>query len=208
MCAGPKRITMEELTTNIEKLLAAKNYAELTASEREMVAKVYSRAKYEQLRQVILSTKALPATIQPPKSLKADLMKAFRKKHQRRNIPLSSITMPFWQAAAIAACMVLMGQFVRFGPVHAHTPSMAWETHDSLWFKKVTQIVADTALAVFAPSKQEAPDHQEGHILAASTSTPLPQEKLLPQAVSDTPGWAKRSALGAVDNTPLLLMVY
>jgi hypothetical protein len=85
---------------------------------------------------------------------------------------------------------------------------MAWEANDSIWFKKVTQIVADTALAVFSAEDQlKAPEDSEAAI-AATGPRHLPAEKLLPQPVSDTPGWARRSALGTVENAPLLLMVH
>lgn len=199
---------MEPLTNNFEALLATKDYEELTQAEREQIAQYCGQQEYEQLRQIALSGKALAEAPTPSPSLKANLMKAFRQKHQRRNIPLHSITLPFWQAAAIAACMVLMGQFVRFGPVYAQTPAIAWEANDSLWFKKVTQIVADTALAVFSAEDQlKAPKDSESAI-AATDPRHLPAEKLLPQPVSDTPGWARRSALGTVENTPLLLMIH
>lgn len=199
---------MEPLTNPIEALLATKDFEELTHAERDQVTQSCGQQEYEQLRQVVLSGQSLPETPAPPPSLKANLIKAFRQKHQRRNIPLHTITMPFWQAAAIAACMVLMGQFVRFGPVYAQTPAIVWETHDSIWFKKVTQIVADTALAVFSADDQiEAPQKGEAAIAATDTGS-LPAEKLLPQPVSDTPGWARRSALGTVENAPLLLMMH
>lgn len=199
---------MEPLTNHIEALLATKDYEELTKAERDQVTQSCGQQEYEQLRQVILSGQSLAEAPTPPPSLKANLMKAFRQKHQRRNIPLHSLTLPFWQAAAIAACMVLMGQFVRFGPVYAQTPAMAWEANDSIWFKKVTQIVADTALAVFSAEDQlKAPEDSEAAI-AATGPRHLPAEKLLPQPVSDTPGWARRSALGTVENAPLLLMVH
>lgn len=198
---------MEQLSTTIEQLLAAKNYDELTAAERDQVSGACGRARYEQLRQVVLSGQSLSDAPAPPASLKTDLMRAFRKKHQRRNIPLHSITLPFWQAAAIAACMVLLGQFVRFGPVHAQTPALAWEAHDSIWFKKVTQIVADTAIAVFSADEKMDARTTTG-ALATAIAQPLPTEKLLPQPVSDTPGWAKRSALGEAENALMLLMVH
>ena len=199
---------MEPLTNNIEALLATKDYEELTKAERDQVAQSCGQQEYEQLRQVVLSGKSLREAPTPPTSLKANLMRAFRQKHQRRNIPLHTITLPFWQAAAIVACMVLMGQFVRFGPVYAQTPAIAWEANDSIWFKKVTQIVADTALAVFTADDQlKAPKEGEANIAATATAQ-LPTEKMLPQPVSDTPGWARRSALGTVENTPLLLMMH
>lgn len=199
---------MKPLTNNIEALLATKNYEELTQAERDQVTQSCGQQEYEQLRQVVLSGKSLREAPAPPPSLKANLMKAFRQKHQRRNIPLHTITMPFWQAAAIAACMVLLGQFVRFGPVYAQTPAMAWEANDSIWFKKVTQIVADTALAVFSADDQlKAPKESTAEIAATATSH-LPAEKLLPQPVSDTPGWARRSALGTLEYAPLLLMIH
>jgi hypothetical protein len=199
---------MEPLTKNIEVLLATKDYEELTTAEREQVIQSCGQQEYEQLRQVVLSGKALAQEPCPPPSLKANLMKAFRQKHQRRNIPLHSITLPFWQAAAIAACMVLMGQFVRFGPVYAQTPAIAWEANDSLWFKKVTQIVADTALAVFSTDGQIKGSKQKESSIAAIDIADLPSEEFLPQPVSDTPGWARRSALGTLENTPLFLMVH
>ncbi len=199
---------MEPLTNNIEALLATKDYGELTKAERDQVIQSYGQQEYERLRQVALSGQSLADAPTPPPSLKANLMKAFRQKHQRRNIPLHTITMPFWQAAAVAACMVLMGQFVRFGPVYAQTPAMAWEANDSIWFKKVTQIVADTALAVFSADEQLKALKESKSEIAATTTDQLPADKLLPQPVSDTPGWARRSALGTVENAPLLLMMH
>lgn len=196
---------MEPLTTTVEQLLATKDYKELTADERKEVAASCSRARYEQLRQIVQSGQSLSEYPAPPPSLKAKLMKAFRQKHQRRNIPLHSITVPFWQAAAIAACMVLLGQFARFGPVHAQSPATAWEAHDSVWFKTVTQIVADTALAVFSPNEKTSQAAAASSALAVAEVNALPSKGLLPKPVSDTPGWAKRSALGTVENTPLLL---
>lgn len=201
---------MEQLTPAIERLLATKNYKELTPTERAQVETSFGRNRYDQLRQVVQSGQSLSEAPAPPPTLKANLMKAFRKKNQRRNIPLHSITLPFWQAAAIAACMVLLGQFVRFGPVNAQTPAMAWEAQDSIWFKKVTQIVADTAMAVFsADGKVNEPSSVANRkSLAIANADALPSADLLPQPVSDTPGWARRSALGTIESAPLLLMVH
>ncbi|MEQ8707013.1 MAG: hypothetical protein RIC19_23980 [Phaeodactylibacter sp.] len=199
---------MEQLSTTIEQLLATKNYGELTPAEQDQVAASCGRSRYEQLRQSVQAGQSLSDAPAPPPALKADLMKAFRQKHQRRNIPLHSITLPFWQAAAIAACMVLLGQVVRFAPVYAQTPAIAWEGQDSLWFKKVTQIVADTARAVFSADEKIAPPSAASPALLAADADSLPSPALLPQPVSDTPGWAKRSALGTVEHPPILLMVY
>jgi hypothetical protein len=199
---------MEQLTPIIEQLLATKNYTELTPTERAQVEISCGRTRYEQLRQVVQSGQSLSEAPAPPPSLKANLMKAFRKKNQRRNIPLHSITLPFWQAAAIAACMVLLGQFVRFGPVYAQTPAMAWEAHDSIWFKKMTQIVADTAMSVFSADEKVTEPSVARKAIAIANADTLPSTDLLPHPVSDTPGWARRSALGSIESAPLLLMVH
>ncbi len=196
---------MMKLTTEIEQLLANKDYAELNAAERALVAEHGSQEAYEQLRNAARSGQGLSTAPSPPPSLKASLLAAFRRKHQQRNIPLYTVTVPLWQAAAVAACMVLLGQFMRFGPVYAASPAIALEQSDSLWFKKVTQIMTDTAIAVFGPAtteKETAP--AEGRI--AHESPPPPE--LLPQPVSDTPGWAKRSAIGDREPAALLLMMH
>jgi hypothetical protein len=104
--------------------------------------------------------------------------------------------------------MVLLGQFVRFGPVYAQTPAMAWEAHDSIWFKKMTQIVADTAMSVFSADEKVTEPSVARKAIAIANADTLPSTDLLPHPVSDTPGWARRSALGSIESAPLLLMVH
>lgn len=196
---------MMKLTTEIEQLLANKDYAELNAAERALVAEQGSQEAYEQLRNAARSGQSLSAAPSPPPSLKASLMAAFRRKHQQRNIPLYTVTVPIWQAAAVTACMVLLGQFVRFGPVYAASPAIALEQSDSLWLKKVTQIMTDTAIAVFGPA---AVEQAAGPPKASIAQEAPPRPELLPQPVSDTPGWAKRSAIGDREPAALLLMMH
>lgn len=105
-----------EFEKNIEGLIRAKRFEELTDGERAMVLERISEKEYGQFRLVLCGTKnRLNArTTAPSPRVKANLMAAMRDKRKERRPVATFLTkvgnfqVPMWQAAAAFAGLMLM----------------------------------------------------------------------------------------------------
>ncbi len=192
---------MLKMTPEIEALLAQKPYTALTEREMELVESHGGRSAYEAMRETILAAQQLSEAPAPPPQLQGRLQAAFRSAFQKRNVPLSVVQLPFWQAAAVTALLLLAGQALRMGPAYASAPAFALQAQDSVWLERLTTIVHDTAAFVFPPEGdawEPATASAASHVLPKKLQTAY----LKREPAVDTPGWAKRAAIGGM---PLLL---
>lgn len=185
-----------EWNTTVEACIRSKDFDTLTEEERQQVLACLSQEEYEQYRALAKAGKALGNSPTPPPSLHDSLQQAFRKRYRRRNLPLSTIAMPLWQAAAVAALFLLLGKVVTWAPVHA-TPSVAVQMRDSLWLERVSQAMKDTAVAMLKPFDSSALAPVSRRLAAQDSMANIARDEeatgLLPEPAVDTPDWARRS---------------
>ncbi|HKK79885.1 MAG TPA: hypothetical protein VJ933_09655 [Phaeodactylibacter sp.] len=186
-----------EWNTTVEACIRSKDFDALTEEERQQVLACLSQEEYEQYRALAKAGKSLGDSPIPPSSIHENLQQAFRKRYRRRNLPLPTIAMPLWQAAAVAALFLLLGKVVTWAPVHA-TPSVAVQMRDSLWLERVSQAMKDTAVAMLKPFDNSAlaPAPRRLAFLQDSMAHVARDEEargLLPEPAVDTPDWARRS---------------
>jgi hypothetical protein len=182
--------------TTVEAYIRSKDFNALTKDERRQVLACLSQEEYEQYRALAKAGKSLGDSPIPPSSIQDNLQQAFRKRYRRRNLPLSTIAMPLWQAAAVAALFLLLGKVVTWAPVHA-TPAVAVQMRDSLWLECVSQAVKDTAVAMLKPFDNGALTPERRLALQDSMAHIARDEEatgLLPEPAVDTPDWARRSS--------------
>lgn len=105
-----------EFEKNIEGLIRAKTFGELTEVEREMVLERISEQEYGQFRLVLCGTKNRLnlRTTTPSPLVKANLMEAMREKRKERRPVATFLTkvgnfqVPMWQAAAAFVGLLFM----------------------------------------------------------------------------------------------------
>jgi hypothetical protein len=185
-----------EWNTIVEGFIRSKDYSALTEDERQQVLACISQEEYEQYRALAKAGKDLGGRPVPPPSIQDNLQRAFRKRYRRRNLPLSTIAMPLWQAAAVAALFLLLGKVVTWAPVHA-TPSVAVQMRDSLWLERVSQVMKDTAVAILSPFDSRTLTTAPRRLALQDSMAQIDRDEagidLLPEPAVDTPDWARRS---------------
>lgn len=183
--------------TAVEEYIRTKDFEALTAQEREIVLSYLDQEDYEHYRMLALAGKALGDSPAPPPAIQQNLQQAFRKRYRRRNLPLSTIIMPLWQAAAVAALFLLLGKVITWAPVHA-SPSVAMQVHDSIWIERVSQAMKDTAVAILSPFDSSWQAQERNPLALQDSINPAAREEetyeLLPASAVDTPDWARRSS--------------
>ena len=108
-----------EFEKNIEDLIRAKTFGELTDLERETVLARISKKEYEQFRMVLCGTKNRlnHRTSTPSPRVKENLMAAMREKRKERR-PIATflnsvggMQVPMWQVAAAFAGLLFLVVF-------------------------------------------------------------------------------------------------
>lgn len=181
----------------LEECIRTKDFEALTTEERNMVLSFLDREDYDHYRALAVAGKALGESPLPPPAIQHNLQQAFRKRYRRRNLPLSTIVMPLWQAAAVAALFLLLGKVITWAPVHA-SPNVAMQVHDSIWIERVSQAMKDTAVAILSPFDSSWQQEQQNPLALQDSIGAAAREEdtndLLPTFAVDTPDWARRSS--------------
>ena len=95
----------------IEELALEKEWSVLKPDERMIVLASMDQTAYQQLRELLITTKGLDGKLQPPDRLRKTLHEAMEQRSaSRRFYRLLDLRIPLWQAAAaVLAGIVLMG---------------------------------------------------------------------------------------------------
>ncbi|AEE53243.1 hypothetical protein [Haliscomenobacter hydrossis] len=156
---------------SIEELAWEKEWGELGSAEQQAVLSMMDKAAYLRLREVLLLSKELDASLQPPARLRANLLAKMEQSSALSPVKyIWEVRIPLWQAAAaVLAGMVLMGLLKPQSVVmDSSTPNIV-QVRDTLVQEKM--VWKDRIV-------------QKTKVVYRDTSSTAPQINLAPKGVS------------------------
>ena len=141
----------KEFENNMEALIRAKRFDQLTAEEQAIVLERISEKEYQQFRLILCGTKNRlnPVLTQPSPQVKNNLMAAMRERQKRRRPLIAFMTtvgnaqIPLWQAAAALAGLLFLAFFGR-GHILTNPDSGRWDSGQVVFVDTVYETKYDT----------------------------------------------------------------
>jgi hypothetical protein len=170
--------TMNQIPNELFILIESKDWIVLLATEKAMVLKYLTQEEYDNMRKIYKATivlnQANEHTILPPVSIKENLDKQFKAKHQK------TIMIPLWQAAAVF--LLMLSGFVYYSVDRKNLEKTIVSTiHDTLFvpqYVETTPKLIDTVVIY-------------KYLKTSNNSTNVPQLTMEPTSLRTTQNQAE-----------------